>query len=359
MARSRNVLCALLVIALFAAAGFAADLTASLKPGKADLKSAGALAFAVDGVLFVGDSIGGAVFAIDTQDRTPSTASAYDVKGIDAKVAGMLGTTPDQILINDLAVNPVSHKIYLSVSRGRGPTATPVIVRIDTAGKLTEVALDNVKHSKAALPNATTNERGRADAITDLAFLENEVIVAGLSNEEFASNLRSIPFPFQTVSKGSSIEIWHGSHGKFETNSPVRTFVPYTVNKESLILAAYTCTPLVKFPVSQLKAGAKVEGTTIAELGSGNRPIDMIVYSKSGKDFILMSNNSRGVMKMSTDNLNSYKPITTPQPTTAGVPYTTLDLKGVDQLDKIDNTTAVVLQRTDGGSMDIRSIALP
>ena len=85
----------------------------------------------------------------------------------------------------------------------------------------------------------------------------------------------------------------------------------------------------------------------------------MIVYTKAGKDYILMSNNSRGVMKMSTENLNSYKPITTPQSATAGIPYTTLDLKGVDQLDKIDNSTAVVLQRTDAGSVDIRSIALP
>jgi peptide-methionine (R)-S-oxide reductase len=30
-------------------------------------------------------------------------------------------------------------------------------------------------------------------------------------------------------------------------------------------MAAYTCTPLVKIPVADLKAGAKVKGTTIAE----------------------------------------------------------------------------------------------
>ena len=29
--------------------------------------------------------------------------------------------------------------------------------------------------------------------------------------------------------------------------------------------------------------GAKVRGTTIAELGSGNRPIDMIVYSRAAR----------------------------------------------------------------------------
>jgi hypothetical protein len=30
--------------------------------------------------------------------------------------------------------------------------------------------------------------------------------------------------------------------------------------------------------VSSLTPGAKVRGTTIAELGAGNRPIDMVVY---------------------------------------------------------------------------------
>ncbi len=358
MVKIRTLFCATLVIVLFAAIGIA-QLTSSLKPGKADLKSAGPLAFAPEGILLVGDSMAAAVYAIDTQDRTPSTASTVDVKDVGDKVAALLGTTADQIMINDLAVNPISHKIYLSISRGRGPTAAPVIVRMETTGKLEEVALENVRYSKALLPNAAEGARERPESITDLAFVDNQVIVAGLSSEEFSSNLRSIPFPFQTVSKGSNIEIWHGSHGRFETNSPVRTFVPYQYKQEQLILAAYTCTPLVKFPLKQLQPGSKVQGTTIAEMGAGNRPIDMIVYSKGGKDYLLMSNNSLGVTKMSTERLETYNAITTPISGKAGVPYETLDLKGVEQLDKLDNNTAVVLQKSATGSIGIRSIALP
>ena len=67
------------------------------------------------------------------------------------------------------------------------------------------------------------------------------------------------------------------------------------------MLAAYTCTPLVKVPVSELKAGAHVKGTTIAELGNRNQPLDMIMYQKDGKDYLLMSNSSRGVMKIPTE----------------------------------------------------------
>ena len=100
-------------LALFATTGFSAGLTDSLKTGKADIKSAGVMAFGPEGILFVGDSVGGAIFAFDTKDRTASQAAPVDVTGINEKVAAMLGTMPDQILINDLAVNPISKKMYL------------------------------------------------------------------------------------------------------------------------------------------------------------------------------------------------------------------------------------------------------
>ena len=64
--------------------------------------------------------------------------------------------------------------------------------------------------------------------------------------------------------------------------------------------------------MADLKPGAKVMGTTIAELGNGNRPIDMVVYNKDGRDFLLMSNNSRGVMKIPTEQFGSATAITAP-----------------------------------------------
>src|SRR5262249_29873474 len=152
-----------------------------------------------------------------------------------------------------------------------------------------------VRFSKATLPNAT--DRNRTMSITKMAFVKDRVFVAGLSNEEWASTLRAIPFPFSEVDNGANIQIWHGAHGKFETGSPIQAFVPYDIKGEAHILAAYTCTPLVKLPVADLKAGEKVKGTTIAELGNRNKPLDMIVYQKDGKDYILMANSSRGVMK--------------------------------------------------------------
>src|SRR4029077_14565708 len=123
----------------------------SLKTGKADIKSVGVMTFGPEGILFVGDSTGGAIYAFDTQDRTASPAATVDVTGITEKVASMLGTMPDQILINDLAVNPISKKMYLSVSRGKGPEATPVILRVDSKGKIEQLSMDSIAYAKVML----------------------------------------------------------------------------------------------------------------------------------------------------------------------------------------------------------------
>jgi hypothetical protein len=377
-----RVLFALLAVVLFAATSFAAALTDSLKAGKADLKSASVLTFGPEGILFVGDSVGAALYALDTGDRAASQSAPVNIKGIDEKIAAMLGTMPDQIAINDLAVNPISKKMYLAVTRGKGANAVPVILRVDAKGKIETLSLDNVKYSKTALLDAPESKEGafhpllvtggnpRLDAFSDLAYVDGKVLVAGLSNEEFASTLRAVSFPFSQDTRGTGIEIWHGSHAKFETQAPIHTFVPYKIKGETNILASYTCTPLVKIPVSALKPGAKVKGTTIAELGSGNRPLDMIAYTKGGHNYFLMSNTNRGMMKISVDNLESYKPITTPSDI-AGVPYevvkTLQDVspypsvasQGVEQLDKVDEATAAVVLRTATGSRDLQTIALP
>jgi len=359
MFKARLILTVLLGVALLAGPALAAPGKSGLQSGTPDLKSIGPLAFGPEGILLVADPQGAAIFAIDTGDRTPGTAGPFKLQSVDEKIASMLGTEAKQIIINDLAVNPVSGKAYLSVSRGKGPDAVPVLVRATREGKVEEVALKDVPFSKAVLPSAATG-RGRAESITHLAFVKDKVFVAGLSSEEFSSRLRVIPYPFTEANAGTGVEIFHGSHGRFETNSPIRTFVPYEINGEANLLAAYTCTPLVKVPVSQLKPGERIKGTTIAELGNRNRPLDMIVYKKDGKDYILMANSSRGLMKISTENIDKIEGITKPVKEKAGLPYETItELKGVEQLDVLDKEHALVLLRSESGALNLESIALP
>jgi hypothetical protein len=361
--RFRNLVVAFLGVCSMAAMAPGAEPTASLKKGTPDLKSAGALAFGPEGILFVGDTKGAALFAIDTGDRTRAAEKrAVEVKDLSGKVAAMLGTDPKQIALNDLAVNPLSGNVYLSVSRGRGPDAAPVLVRIHADGKLEDVSLENVRFAKTELPNVPNDNRQRAESITDVAFADGRVFIAGLSNEEFSSRLIAIPFPFSTEGfDAAGIEIYHGAHGRFETKSPIRTFVTYRIQNEPYMLAAYQCTPLVKLPVADLKAGAHVKGTTIAELGNRNRPLDMIVYQKDGKDYLLMTNSSRGVMKIPTEGAGTAPGITAKVSDKQGLGYETIaDIKGAMQMDQLDNHHAVLLvQENPSGTMDLKTIELP
>jgi hypothetical protein len=362
---------AAVVVFVVSSGSKAASPVGEMTAGKVQLQSANALAFGPDGILFVADSLGGKVVALDTNDRTAAKmAVKINVEGVDTKVAALLGTTPDQIMINDLRVNPVSKAAYLAVSRGKGPDAAAVIVKLDGMGKLTQVSLDNVKSSSVSLSDAPANDTAarrnpRLQTVTDMEFTNGKLFVAGLSNEEWASALRSIPFPFNQADKGTNIQIWHASHGRFETAAPVNTFVPYTIQGQSYILAAYTCTPLVKIPVSDLKPGTQIKPSTIADLGAGNTPIDMVPYKKDGHQYILIANSARGVMKLKADNLESYKAIESPEvpnpqnANIAGVPYDTMtDLKGVTQLSQIDDSNVLVLSKgTD--AMNLTTIALP
>jgi hypothetical protein len=337
----------------------AAPATTGMTVGKADIKSAGPLAFGPDGVLFIGDSLGAKVVALDTGDTKAGATASINVQGIDSKIAAALGTAADQIAIRDIATNPASKNVYISVNRGRGADAKAVIVKLDTAGKLSEVNLDNVKYSAASLPNPPTQNNQKTNTITEVRYVDGKVLVAGLSNEEFSSNMKVIPFPFADADRGALIEMYHGSHARYETNSPIRTFVPYTIDNKQYILAAYTCTPLVKIPVSELKSGAKIQGTTIAEMGAGNQPLDMVSYKKNGHEYILMANSNHGVTKLDMANVGSYKAITNPVADVAGVPYTTIsELKNVKHLQAYDDQQALILSGT-SGAMDLRTIALP
>ena len=364
MFKARFALAAVLGAALTAQG---ADLT----KGKPDLKSAGPLAFGPHGLLFVGDSQGGAIFAIDTADRSADSAGgAIKVEAVNEKIAALLGTETREVIINDMAVNPASGKAYLSVSRGRGPDAAPVIVRVDRSGKVEVVSLDDVPFAKASLSHvpaassAAPAKKGgaspRSQAITDLAFVDGRVYVAGLSNEQFASRLISIPYPFESVDNGTSVEIYHGAHGQLETRSPIRTFAPYKINGEPYLMAAYTCTPLVKFPIAALKPGAHYKGTTVAELGNRNNPLDMVVYQKGGKDYLLLANSSRGVMKISTDGVSDAASIGSRVQDTAGLPYDKItSMKGVVQLDLLDKDNALVVVEQPGGALNLETVPLP
>jgi hypothetical protein len=360
---SCTVLVALATVSTVSAADW------GLKKGNADLKSAGPLAFGPDGILLIGDTKAATVFAIDTGDASGEPGKvSYSIKGLNEKVAEVVGQS---VTINDVIVNPASGNVYVSASAD-GKAA---IVRIDASGALSQVKLEGVGVAKVALPNAPEDKivgegrrRGNArdESITDLAFSDGKVLVSGVSPNPAGgrplSTVRELAFPLTSADAGVNIEIYHGAHGGVENFSTVRTFVPFTIDDEPSLLAGFTCTPLVRFDVDSLKSETPVRGTTVAELGNQNRPYDMIVYEKDGETWLLMANSARGVMKISTQDIGRSEGITerVTGGGVAGQKYETIEqLKGVVQLDRLNDSHAIILVQNEGGSQDLATIELP
>ncbi len=332
-----------------------------LVTGTPAIKSINALTFGPDGVLFIGDGKSAAVFAVDTKDAEQvEKAGTVEIKGIDQQIAALLGTEVKNITIQDIAVNPKSKRVYCAVQHSDG---TPALLRVE-GDKLVAVPLKDVPFSTLALANAPAEDakdrRGeslRIAAISDMGYADGKLLVSGLSNQEFGSTFRSIPFPFTNTQNQASLEIYHAAHGKYETMAPIKTFTTTEIKGKKYLVASYTCTPLVLFPLDELKPGSHVKGRTVAEMGSGNSPLDIITLTKGTESFLIMANTSRPVFKVRQKNLEAYQgSLTTPVEenfATAGLDFVSLPLTNVIQLDKLDESRMVLLQRRSNGSLDL------
>jgi hypothetical protein len=348
-----------LVAIMVAALSYAGDTPVNpygLVLGKAELKSAGAITIGPDGILFVADPKGAAVFALDIKDNSKDTTTQnFEVKNIDKLLAGFLGIAAEDVVINDMVVQPNSQNIYLSVSRGRSADAQAVIIRVNRNKELAEVKTDNILFSKLDLTNVPGADEKtswgapkRPMAITDIDYHEGTLFVAGLSNEEFASKLRRITFPFNNSQANTSVEVFHTSHNRYETNSPIETLLPIMLNKESHVLAGYGCAPLAKFSLADLKEKKLVRGATLAELGGGSRPLDMILFKRKGEDHILIANSNRSVYKIKVADLEKSQPLTTAVDdiyVSSGTPFVATGIIGVLHIDDLNKNFVAAIQR--------------
>jgi hypothetical protein len=342
--------------------------------------------------MFLADNAAARVYAADVADPDSAGPQAggepFDLENVDAAVGSYLGCEPSDVMIRDLAVHPVSGNAYLSVQRGLGDAAQAVLIRIGRLdGSVTDVSLDGVRCSAADISDAPAPDDARQDitlpqgnegedvkfgertirilrrpirtaTVTDMAYLpgpdgSGTLLVAGLSNEEFSSRLRRLPFPFGDPAEASSLEIYHVSHGKWETAAPIRAFVPYDEGRA--ILATYTCTPVVHFPLADLQPGAKAVGRTVAELGAVNQPLDMVSFRSGGQEYLLVANSRHGLVKIDCRDVDAQEPLTTAREP-VGVPRETKDLQGIVRLANLGGSHVLALQATPDGRRHLRAL---
>jgi len=332
-------------------AGPATAEVSGLTPGPVELKSIGPMTFAEQGVLLVGDPKTASIYALDLSrvgngQSAPSNVSVDDLQGA---IANTLSASASDVTIGDLAVDPESRQIVLSATVGDSVH----LLRVDATG-IEKINLDKVAHAKKDLPNPPADriqgegrrrKNLRNESITDLAYFDGRVLVSGLSAGDSPSSVSEFSFPFADNTIVTNVEIYHAAHGGVEEPA-IRAFIPMTINGQPTLLAGFTCTPLVRFPLEQLEGDRTVRGTTVAELGNRNRPLDLISYRRDGQAYLLMSNTARGVMKISTENIEQAPGLTDKVDGggTAGQPFEQVEsIEDVAQMDKWSDTQAVAV----------------
>lgn len=341
----------------------------TLENGVPEMESAGVMAFGPENELLVADVETGTIFSFEVDaGRGPFLFAPYNIINVDQQIAALLGLNGDQISFHDMVVHPADRKAYLSTMVGNGDSAIPAIFTVDPDGFIEWVDLSGIPYSSITidrLPDAGVvfgnNISARSLGITDIDYHAGALFVSGLSNGERSSEVRRIPYPFDGTVSYASTEIYHTTNDQMESQAPIRSQTIIESESGPLLLAAYTGTPLVTFPLSALQDGAHVAGKTIAELGYGSSPIDMLPISESGTAKILMSHSGYNVMTIEVDQvlqadaaggLNA--PVT--QGSIEGVdPYNSA-LSAVDQISDLDTLHVLMLRRNrETGNLDLVS----
>lgn len=297
------------------------------------LKALGVLEFNDKGILFAGDNFAGAIhaFNLKMESRTERKFEV-NVYNVDAQIAAALGTAQSNVKINDIAVHPKSGEVYLSVTRGHGLDALPALMKVDERNQIHHVDLSKLDYTSQSLNKlvdanqqfalrgtmgmpptkkeiAKSKKSLRSLSIVDIAYHNGEIFIAGISNEDFSSVLRRIPYPFTGMESISNIEMYHIAHDMYETRAPIRSMLVKEIDGMDQLIAAYTCSPMVLIPLNELKNGAKVKARTVGDMGNG-QPIDMVSFNSKGKEMLFVTNNSRSPRVIPMDGLNSAKVVT-------------------------------------------------
>ncbi len=249
------------------------------------LKSVSVFTFAPDGTLFVADGNGSSIHAFETKAaENPMAQAGFNLRNLDTKIAELLKTDASALRVQDLAVHPTSKEAYVAVSHIENDSYVPAIIIVNQSGDMRLMPTGNP--SKSLVIDNTQEEEfmfydrvsSRSLTFTDIEYYKGSLYLSGLSNADFSSTLWTTPYPFDDSTKTSSVEIFHTTHVQQETRAPIRTLMITELDGVDTVIAAYTCTPLVSFPLSELKDGAHINGKTLAEMGYGNTPIDLISY---------------------------------------------------------------------------------
>lgn len=336
---------------------FACLLSISAAAGAADVQSISRLEAGPGNVLFVADWKAARIHAIELPPAPRQAAGTFNILDLESLLSRQLGAA--RITVQDMAVRPGTAEVYVAVSVGAA--RTPALFAVTSDGKARRVDLKAARSTSLALRDTPKGKENfwnqtpdRSFTVTDMKWRDGELFVAGLSNQEFSSTLRRAPYPFTARQSVTSVEIFHGGHNMMETRAPVRAMSFTQLDGKPYLVAAYTCTPLVLIPLDALQDGAHVRGKTVAELGYGNTPADMISYTMTvdgqAREYMMLVNYNRvsNVIPVSELQAANGRPgieKVVPFGHIAGLDVQQAPLAGAMRIDNLDDQSFVLVRR--------------
>jgi hypothetical protein len=193
----------------------------------AEIRSISRLAVGPGNVLFVADWKTARVHALSLPEaarKPPGTAfNIFDLEPLLSKQVGGARFT-----VEDMVSRPGTGEVYVALSYGAARMPALIVVTSDQRAR--RIDLKAARSTSIALRDVPTTDYKfwkempeRSFTVTDMKWHAGELFFAGLSNQEFASTLRRVKYPFDSQQSITSIEIYHTGHNLIETRAPIRT----------------------------------------------------------------------------------------------------------------------------------------
>ena len=348
-----------------AAVALGAATAATQTPTTRSLKATGQVGsvsrikFGPKDTLFVADWVNSKVHALHLPPATTAAGASFNIDDLDKPLRDVIGS--EDFVIEDMTVRPGSGEVYVALSIGNDKV--PVIVAVTADGKARPLDLAALKSTSAALDAPPSKDltfwgriAGRSFTVTDMVWRDGKLYLAGLSNQDFASTLRILPYPFAANAEMVSVEMYHTVHNQMETRAPIRAMTFADLGGKPHLVAAYLCTPLVTIPLDALKNGAHVKGKTVAEMGYAGIPVNLVGYSafnfqtQKPEPYLMVANlfrESSIVPMSSVEEANAGTGYSTPTPfgQIAGVQHIGAATAGVLRIADQDDKFLVALRR--------------
>ncbi|MEM8772594.1 MAG: hypothetical protein AAGD92_13180 [Pseudomonadota bacterium] len=342
--------------------------------GNNKVGSVSRMIFAPDDRLIIADWKRGMLHALALPKAEAAPSASFNVRDLDGVIARAEGIDRSVVKPAAFVFQASKGLAVIAYRAGRGPDAPTRLAIIATNGATNLIDPASLVEDSTALPDSAPNAQlwnrtpARSLLVTDMTFHESSLFVAGVANADFSSTLYKFAYPFEEAVAATQIEMYHTVHNQIETRAPIRAMSIVRLNDRPHLLGAYTCTPLVTVPLDTLEDGAVIRAKTIAELGFGNTPLDIIPFQIEHQgqtsDWVIVANAAKSADLIPLDAIAAASkapslssPVQVPFETTAGPSAVQLPLTNLAGMVDQDGQFLLTLRRDPAsGGLELMSV---